>query len=474
MKFKNFQSGMSIVEIMVALGLLGAVSLGVMKIMDNTQRASKNLETKDEITQLSHELNEILSNASNCHVTFLGKHLGDEVMSINVPFHTPSGVIPQPKITVGQAIRNNVIFKSAVIKAVDLNSSDGDKSIIDFEVVFEKKDNFARIGGKQLKKIIKLHANLCPQITLTGGQNFNFFQACSGAGKKLITGVSSATTAAGVVEKWAVCQDCSGITENSPIESCNSMSTGSGIDVGSFSQSSCLTLGGTIDPETGMCQFNDESLQDTLASLNERICELEKENYIQKGEIVTKTLCGKTFKIEDKTQLMTGAGNKSFSLPANYVPETLVVTMLGGGGGGGKGCSDCGGGGGAGSVVTVLANKTHIGGTSISGFVGNGGGSSGDNGDPGGATSINLNGVTHTASGGSGGTKSRGSYCGGGGVMFMGTWYSGGTYHPNQQGEGGQMGAGGAGGEYLDVDCRTGGDGGSGAIHFRWREWSET
>ena len=72
MKIKNWffrDSGFSIVEITVAMGLLGALSLGVMKIMENSQKAAKNIENKDEISQFQNEINDILKNPNNCEAT---------------------------------------------------------------------------------------------------------------------------------------------------------------------------------------------------------------------------------------------------------------------------------------------------------------------------------------------------------------------------------------------------------------------
>jgi prepilin-type N-terminal cleavage/methylation domain-containing protein len=57
MKNKNLSdSGFSIVEIMVAMGILGVLSYGVMKLMDNSNKVSKDIQTKDEIFQLQTEI----------------------------------------------------------------------------------------------------------------------------------------------------------------------------------------------------------------------------------------------------------------------------------------------------------------------------------------------------------------------------------------------------------------------------------
>ena len=61
MKNKNLSdSGFSIVEIMVAMGLLGVLSYGVMKLMDNSNKVSKDIQTKDEIFQHQTEIGQIL------------------------------------------------------------------------------------------------------------------------------------------------------------------------------------------------------------------------------------------------------------------------------------------------------------------------------------------------------------------------------------------------------------------------------
>ena len=68
--FLKSVSGFSFVEIMVAMGLLGAISVGVMRVMDNANKASKTIEVKDDIIQMERQIADVLNSQNNCEETF--------------------------------------------------------------------------------------------------------------------------------------------------------------------------------------------------------------------------------------------------------------------------------------------------------------------------------------------------------------------------------------------------------------------
>ena len=82
MKIKNIISnsiGFTIPEIMIAVGLMGVAAMGTMKMMENSTKASKNMEIKDNILQVQREVNDILSNPNNCEATLAGRTVGGQV-----------------------------------------------------------------------------------------------------------------------------------------------------------------------------------------------------------------------------------------------------------------------------------------------------------------------------------------------------------------------------------------------------------
>jgi prepilin-type N-terminal cleavage/methylation domain-containing protein len=74
--FKN--QGFSLVEVMVALGILGAISLGVMKVGENMNRTSKNMNQQLDAAQLSSKIQFLLRDKEACDKTFVGRFLIDD------------------------------------------------------------------------------------------------------------------------------------------------------------------------------------------------------------------------------------------------------------------------------------------------------------------------------------------------------------------------------------------------------------
>lgn len=64
--------GFSLVEVMVALGITGAIALGVMKISEQGSKAAKQTQSKFEIAQTQAEVISVLSNRTACTNTLGG------------------------------------------------------------------------------------------------------------------------------------------------------------------------------------------------------------------------------------------------------------------------------------------------------------------------------------------------------------------------------------------------------------------
>jgi prepilin-type N-terminal cleavage/methylation domain-containing protein len=65
-KFKNRQSGFSLLEVMIAVGLLSLVSLGFMSMMDNVVRFQRGAQAKDQQKEASSEIRAFLSDPTAC------------------------------------------------------------------------------------------------------------------------------------------------------------------------------------------------------------------------------------------------------------------------------------------------------------------------------------------------------------------------------------------------------------------------
>ena len=79
--FKNH--GFSLVEVMVALGILGTISLGVMKVSENMNRTGKNMGQQLDAVQLSSKVQSLLRDKDVCNNTFAGRTLGNDLVATN-------------------------------------------------------------------------------------------------------------------------------------------------------------------------------------------------------------------------------------------------------------------------------------------------------------------------------------------------------------------------------------------------------
>lgn len=71
--------GFSLVEVMVALGITGAIALVVMKVSEQGNKSAKQTQSKIEITQTQAEIMSMLSNRAACTHTLggAGNNLSD-------------------------------------------------------------------------------------------------------------------------------------------------------------------------------------------------------------------------------------------------------------------------------------------------------------------------------------------------------------------------------------------------------------
>ena len=246
------KQGFSIVEIMVALGLLAVIALVVMKISDNANKASKDIQTKDDILQFQHELNQILSSATNCEVNLGGARRGQTVFGTGVS-HLVQGnsILKYPAVTDIRIQQTQTHISRARILNVDLNSSIGNNAIVDLEVTFRKPDNRNRIGAVEVNRVIKLGASLCRRDFITAPDMNGVRLNCNGQNQQLVEGPHDVSTPT-VSLFWAQCEDCnidrdrnSPVTPNSPIMSCHALSAGSGVNLDNLTRMQCLNMGGS-------------------------------------------------------------------------------------------------------------------------------------------------------------------------------------------------------------------------------------
>ena len=70
---KTNNSGFTLVEVMLALAIAAAGALGLMKMFENSTKAQKTIEIKDDISQIHREVTSLLSIEKNCRASLEGK-----------------------------------------------------------------------------------------------------------------------------------------------------------------------------------------------------------------------------------------------------------------------------------------------------------------------------------------------------------------------------------------------------------------
>ena len=253
-KLLNSMNGFSLVEMTVVLALMGAAAVGVMKMTETANKAGKNIETKDEISQLNNRINDILKNPTNCQASLGGRTLNSPAPFIHqviggaiVPKYTAEGATP--------ANPNKVSIDSMIITAIDLNGTNGSQALATLRVGY-RKPNIGSVGGQVLNKEILINANLCLK---------NFIQIPSTAlistlmgqcinGSRLVDGPHTW----GAIQ-WAICQDCTNAITSNKIQSCQSQGSGGGVDISSLTELTCATQGGVWDNATSSCDTGNAS-----------------------------------------------------------------------------------------------------------------------------------------------------------------------------------------------------------------------
>lgn len=92
------QSGFSLVEILMCLGMLGTLSMGVMHLVKNQTDAAKVAESRASELDFLNQVRQTLLNKLSCEETFIGLSFGDTIESIKNSEGTSVYKINEPYI----------------------------------------------------------------------------------------------------------------------------------------------------------------------------------------------------------------------------------------------------------------------------------------------------------------------------------------------------------------------------------------
>lgn len=123
--------GMSLVEALIAIGLLGGAALGFMKLFDNANKGHKTSEIRMEAMEIRRLISTTLMDKEACEQTFINKKIGDPVDAIKNS--AGSNIFES-----GKSYSNNQI-KISSMTTVDRNQVNSDGSrIIDLVIKHEQ------------------------------------------------------------------------------------------------------------------------------------------------------------------------------------------------------------------------------------------------------------------------------------------------------------------------------------------------
>lgn len=140
-QFKNDQ-GFTLVEIVIAAGLLGALSLGVMSQIKHMAKGQATSEVKMEELEMRRIIATTLSDKTACQNTFLGTSIGSALTQIK---NVSGGVMYQ----VGNTYGNNAV-KITDMRTVDLGVLQNGTRVINLILGIEKAKKIVSSNTKNI------------------------------------------------------------------------------------------------------------------------------------------------------------------------------------------------------------------------------------------------------------------------------------------------------------------------------------
>ncbi|WP_127716537.1 hypothetical protein [Halobacteriovorax sp. HLS] len=148
------EDGFSIVQVMIAAGMMGIVSLGMMKMMENQRKSTKSMKTSMEVDSFYNEAKTYFSKDGYCSKNFEG-----EVLKSGDKFEIMELIKPNGKTLykVGE-IYGNRTFKISKIDIIDFEKETDTSGIMKLQFSLTKMGD--SYGAKSYKRILKLDTSL--------------------------------------------------------------------------------------------------------------------------------------------------------------------------------------------------------------------------------------------------------------------------------------------------------------------------
>jgi type II secretory pathway pseudopilin PulG len=137
LKLLRSTRGFSLVEVMIAAGMLGLVSLGVMQLTSNQSKSTKTFETKFEVTSIVAEIRTLLSNTESCKATFATNpanggtayDYNEGALSNPMSLRSVRGLVTRDRYTSNTDKNLAPSYGNANVKILSYELSDADPSV---------------------------------------------------------------------------------------------------------------------------------------------------------------------------------------------------------------------------------------------------------------------------------------------------------------------------------------------------------
>lgn len=123
-KSKNIlkSAGISLLEVLLAAGLMGGLSLVVTQLAQNSQKSITSLESSNDVLTVVQGIQSVLSNPENCTETFRSKNASDEADAVTAIKDKSSGVFEDNYKTI--AADPNMVYGQRRLKISSYSLSD--------------------------------------------------------------------------------------------------------------------------------------------------------------------------------------------------------------------------------------------------------------------------------------------------------------------------------------------------------------
>jgi hypothetical protein len=146
---KNFKEisvgGFGLVQVMIAVGLLGMIAVGVMQVSKQMQTTAVSGETSIEENQLLSHISTVLIDSDSCKETFIGMEIGKPIESIK---RVKASGEKLEVYKTGEKYGNRTLL----LKGMNLSGTEGEENL---ELTLERIKQGVS-GAKEIKKRIPL------------------------------------------------------------------------------------------------------------------------------------------------------------------------------------------------------------------------------------------------------------------------------------------------------------------------------